>query len=338
MARHGLALRIYLVTLLPVVAVSLIIGALDVLAVGGRWRLLPLGLLLVFFVTAAILFARSLARPIARLAEAAGALGAGRLDARVGLDRSDELGQLGHAFDEMAERMEQLMRAHKELLANVSHELRTPMARIRVALDIVDLDEAGASSPELKRIATDLKELEQLVNDILMTARLELQAGQAGEASLPMRREPTESRTILDAAVARFRELHPARGLEVAMDEPLPVVVADRVLLRRVVDNLLDNARKYSEATSVVTLRATGGAALVVAVVDQGIGMGPADLEKGFAPFFRSDQSRARQTGGVGLGLTLSRRIVEAHGGTITIESERGRGTTVRFTVPAAQP
>jgi two-component system, OmpR family, sensor kinase len=306
-----LDLRIYLVTLLPFVITALVIGVLDLsvtpsqtVAPLSRW-LLPLGAGLVLGAVAATLLVRSLAR----------------------------------AHEEREQRVTQLLRAQQELLANVSHELRTPLARIRVALDILDLDAKDDTAPELQRLAADIKELEQLVSSIMMTARLNLEAGQ-GPASLPLRRERTAARPVLEAAVARFRERNPKRQLEVGLDEPLPDIDADQVLLRRVIDNLLDNGRKYSEADTVLTLRARGERGeperLVVEVEDWGIGIAPADLEKISRPFFRTDQSRARATGGVGLGLTLSKRIVEAHGGGIEIESERGRGTRVRFWVPAA--
>ena len=106
-------------------------------------------------------------------------------------------------------------------------------------------------------------------------------------------------------------------------------------MLRRVVDNLLDNAAKYSEAPAPVVLSAgREGDALRISVQDQGIGVEPQDLPRLFTPFFRTDRSRARGTGGVGLGLALAKRIVEAHGGSIDVESQPGLGTTVRFRVP----
>jgi len=121
------------------------------------------------------------------------------------------------------------------------------------------------------------------------------------------------------------------------VDGLLPPLEADPVLLRRALDNLLDNAGKYSEPHSTVRLlaRPTGGG-LQVEVADEGIGIDPADMAHIFTPFFRSDRSRARRTGGVGLGLALARRIVVAHGGSLTLESQPGVGTTAQVTLPAA--
>ena len=342
-----LALRIYLAALLPLAAVSLIIGVLDIFAIGpplptppaqpGPGMLLfPVGLALFFLSIVSVLFARSLVKPITHLASTAAAFGAGDLDARANLQRTDELGDLSRQFDEMADRITHLMRLQKELLANVSHELRTPLARIRVVLDILDLEAFRDKAPEVLGITDDLKELEQLVGNIMMTARLDLEAGRAGQASLPLHLEQTDPQKTLNAAITRFRQKFPSRKLEVALEPSLPHIVADAMMVRRVINNLLDNARKYSGEMSVVTLRASGDDEnLRVEVVDQGIGIAPDDIERVFRPFFRTDQSRARATGGVGLGLALSRHIVEAHEGTISIESKEGRGTTVSFSIPA---
>ena len=134
-----------------------------------------------------------------------------------------------------------------------------------------------------------------------------------------------------------FRAAHPERELEVAVDPQLPALDADPALLRRVLDNLLDNARKYSDDGARITLAARWeDRALSVEVVDGGIGLDEADLARLFTPFFRSDRSRARGTGGVGLGLALAKRVVEAHGGRITAESAPAKGMRVRFSVPAA--
>ncbi|MFY0528624.1 sensor histidine kinase [Archangium gephyra] len=143
---------------------------------------------------------------------------------------------------------------------------------------------------------------------------------------------------MLDKAAARFRSTHPAHRLEVHVDAgTMPVLEADPVLLRRALDNLLDNAGKYSEPQSTVRLLARPlEHGLQVEVRDEGIGIEAKDLPHLFTPFFRSDRSRARKTGGVGLGLALARRIVVAHGGTLTLESQPDQGTTVRVTLPSA--
>jgi signal transduction histidine kinase len=143
---------------------------------------------------------------------------------------------------------------------------------------------------------------------------------------------------LVDAARTRFQRRAGARKLRVEISPDAPPVDADATLLRRVLDNLLDNAAKFSDPETTITLSAKSGpdGALVVEVADQGLGIDPSELERIFEPFYRTDRSRARATGGVGLGLALARRIVEAHDGSIVAEGEPVRGSRFRVTVPAA--
>jgi signal transduction histidine kinase len=282
---------------------------------------------------AAFPLARALARPMERLTDAARKLGAGDLSARAGLRRSDEVGELSLAFDDMAGRLESLVRSERQLLADVSHELRTPLSRIRVALDLAAEGDVARARKYLEEIRIDLAELDQLLGDVLTAARLD-QAGGRGE--VPLRLQQVKAQAIVDRSAERFRHSHPGRELKVTVEGILPGLVADPAMLRRVLDNLLDNAAKYSEAPAPVEVVARqDGAAFLVTVRDEGIGVDPQDLPRLFTPFFRTDRSRARGSGGVGLGLALAKRIVEAHGGAIGVESQPGLGTTVRFSVPA---
>ncbi|HEU4385018.1 MAG TPA: HAMP domain-containing sensor histidine kinase [Anaeromyxobacteraceae bacterium] len=285
---------------------------------------------------ASVPLARGIARPLERLTAAARSLGSGDLSARAGVDRADEVGELGRAFDEMADRLERLLRQEKELIANVSHELRTPLSRIRVALDLAAEGNAEKARRFLGEIAQDLSEVERLVEDILTAARLDLAQGRPG-AEVPLRREALPGAELVSRAAERFRSAHPGRALEVSLGGTLPELDADAALLRRALDNLLDNAAKYSEPSEPVSLQAREeDGALLLEVRDLGIGIDPQDLPRLFTPFFRSDRSRARASGGVGLGLALAKRVVEAHGGTVAVESAPGKGTAVRVRVPAA--
>jgi signal transduction histidine kinase len=281
--------------------------------------------------------ARHVAAPLERLRRAVGAFGGGDLRARARLRARGEVGEVAAAFDDMADRIEALLRNERELLANVSHELRTPLARIRVAVELAAEGDPERARRYLSEIGADLSEIDALVADVLTAARLDLAADAASGAGLPLRRERVAAGDVVARAAERFRAAHPGRRLEVSAAAGLPALDADPVLLRRALDNLLDNARKYSDDDAPVTLaaRAEDGE-LVVEVRDRGIGLAPEDLPRLFTPFFRSDRSRARGTGGVGLGLALARRIVEAHGGRIGAESAPGQGTVVRFSVPRA--
>jgi signal transduction histidine kinase len=288
---------------------------------------------------ASVPLARSIAAPLERLAAAARSFGAGDLRARARLRRPDEIGDVALAFDDMAERTAALALAEKELLANVSHELRTPLARTRVVLELAADGDAEATRGYLTEIARDLSELERLVDDVMTAARLDLAAGHAGAQGPRLHLRAVPLGELVRAAAARFREAHPDRALVVSAAPSLPAVIADPVLVRRALENLLDNARKYSAPPSAVELRARRlGDRVLVEVCDDGIGIDEADLPRLFTPFFRTDRSRARATGGIGLGLALTRRIVAAHGGTIRVESRPGEGTTVAFTLPAPDP
>lgn len=288
---------------------------------------------------ASVLLARALSRPLQTLIGTAQALGKGDLSARARLKRTDELGQVGEAFDEMADRLTQLLRSQQELLANVSHELRTPLARIRVALDLAAEGDATTAKEALREIDEDLGELQRLVADVLSMARLDLSAGRVGSAVPPLREEIFDARALLERSSQRFLAKQTGRQLVLEAPDPQPSLRGDPILLRRALDNLLDNAAQYSEAGTPVVLRAQGeGDQWVLVVIDRGIGIAPEHLAQVGTPFFRTDWSRARRTGGLGLGLSLAKRILEAHGGRLDLASTVGQGTTVTLRIPIAVP
>jgi two-component system OmpR family sensor kinase len=300
--------------------------------------MVQLGVILGILGLLSFLLARSVTGPVERLLGLTHAFGAGDLSARAASDRNDEIGDLARAFDEMADRITALRRSEKELLANVSHELRTPLARIRLALELVRSGDAARADGYFRDIEEDLSELEGLLNDIMTTARLDIARGAAGEAMPPLRLEPLQGRAVIDAARSRFATRHPERTLAGSVEANLPEVTADPVLLRRVLDNLLDNAVKFSEPSEAVELEGARGSepeSLVIRVRDRGTGIPHGDVPRVFEPFFRGDRSRTRATGGVGLGLAVARRIVEAHSGTISVESSAESGTCFRVVVPA---
>jgi signal transduction histidine kinase len=299
--------------------------------------LLLLGAALMMLAALAIPMARSLARPIEALAAAARALGNGNLTVRLRSQRRDEVGDLARAFDEMAERIGQLRRAEHELLANISHELRTPLARVRVATELAAEGDLTRARRCLAEIVRDVEELEKLLADVLLAARTDQLARTIGGGVPPLRSHRLAAQGLLEATVERFGVTHPERLVRFQAAAELPPLCGDPELLRRALDNLLDNAVKYSD-DAIELLVSVAEDRLHIAVRDWGIGIDAADLPRLAMPFFRTDRSRARGTGGVGLGLALARRIVEAHGGQLTIESVPGRGTTVLVNLPAMSP
>jgi signal transduction histidine kinase len=308
---------------------------------GFPWTfVLPIGAGVLVVVGAATLwFSRRLVRPLDQLATAARRFGEGDTSARAGLLRNDELGDVGRAFDDMANRTAALISAQRQLVADVSHELRTPLARIRVALELAAEDPAAAKDV-LTDVGTDLDEIDQLIEDILTTARL-------GAEHAPIARQALPLAELADRAAARFAAKHPGRQLVRELPDASRTVSCDPALLRRALDNLLDNAAKYSPSDAPVKLAVTAsrsesgslhsgpnGTAVAFEVIDRGVGMTAEEVARAGTPFWRADGSRTRRTGGVGLGLALARRIARAHGGDVTLASKPGEGTTARLEIP----
>ena len=305
----------------------------------GAWPLLfTLSFAFVVVGLGALVTARLTVRPLRRLAGAASKFGQGDLAARTELRRSDEIGEVARAFDDMAARIQALVRVEKELMANVAHERRTPLSRIRVAGESAEEGDAETARASLGEIAVDLTELEQLVNDVLTTTSLELSGDRTARAGLPLKLAAVSAQQVADDAAQRFRARFPGRTLATRIEPGLPTLEADATLLRRALDNLLENAHKYSpNAGSAVHFSASSGAgSTCFEVRDRGVGIDAEDLTRVFSPFFRAERSRTRAAGGVGLGLTLAKQIVEAHGGTLQLESALGEGTTASVLLPTS--
>jgi signal transduction histidine kinase len=301
---------------------------------------LVIGLTILFVVVAlmSIPLARAIARPLERITGTARRLGDGDLSARTGITRRDEVGLLARTLDEMATRLERKLRAEKELLAGASHEIRTPLARIKVALELCA--EEGVTVEQLKSnlqgIAGDAAELERLVEDALIVARLDLADG---DGDLPLRRGPIPIGELLDETRDRFGVAHPTRELVARADGPDVAIEVDASLVRRMLDNLIDNAAKYSDSDQPIEVIArVEGDRAVLEVRDLGIGIPDDELELVFEPFHRTDRSRSRGTGGTGLGLTLCKRIAQAHGGAISALPRDGGGVIVRAELPIGRP
>ena len=330
-------------------------------APGKSFAVLVVAILLVLAFVA-VAFTTWLARPLGELAKTAELFGKGDVRARADVKKAGAFDGLARAFNEMANRITASMSAEKELLANVSHELRTPLSRIKVALDLADEGDAELARESLRDIAEDLSELEHIIDDVLTAARLDKRV--AG-ALPPLHLMDVPLSVLVDKAASRFRAQHPQHVLAItggvraddaddddanakgeANHPPLAsasvdfALHADAALLRRALDNVLDNAAKYSDKGSTVTLvleHADAGASVAARVIDRGVGMSADDLAQLFTPFFRAEKSRTRMKGGVGLGLVLARRIVEAHGGRVEVASAPGAGTTVSLIIPATR-
>lgn len=300
-----------------------------------RMVFVPLGIMLAMLILLVLVIARHLGGPLQKIERAARRFGDGDLSARAKVRRSDELGEVARAFDDMADRVTALMTAQRELMANVSHELHTPLARIQVTLDLLIDGVEDEPAVLLPNVSRELAELQRLIDDVMTISRLDLARARADGVHPPARKEALSIVPVLDEAVQRFRAGHPDRRVDVEVASGIPAVAIDPVLIRRVLENLLENAHKYSETVQPIRVTAASSAAAVeIEVVDLGIGIEPSDLARVFTPFFRTDRSRSRATGGFGLGLAFARRVVEAHGGVIEIASVPNTGTTVTFCIP----
>jgi signal transduction histidine kinase len=304
--------------------------ALDLRSVG-----VTMALVLAALAVGSVLLVKNLTRPLIDLAAATRAFGAGDFAARAPLTRSDEIGDLAIAFNEMAKQVQRMRLAEKELLANISHELRTPLARIRVVLELAEDGPDAGERTYLREITTDMEEIERLLDDIIEVARFELVHARNDDAYPKLRLDATSVSALVQDVVDRFRDQKPSVHVDMDVTSSPLHVQCDQAYLRRVVANLLANAVLHGQGQGLhVTVGATQGG-VDVAVRDRGPGIREADLPHVFEPFFRADASRSRHTGGFGLGLALCKRIVEAHGGKICVTSGEGQGTEVRFTLPA---
>jgi signal transduction histidine kinase len=302
---------------------------------------LVVALILVVVALVTIPTARRISRPLERLTSAVRRLGGGDLSTRVPLAgqpparhrrRHDELAELTRAFNEMADRMERLVRGHRELLANVSHELRSPLTRIRMALELLPPD--AANEARLRGVEADLADLERLIDDVLTAARLE-------EAGLPARLDALDARGLLADVAERAGHdpLVDGKAIRVVDSPPIPLA-ADGALLRRAVWNLVENAAKYG-APPITLAAERVGDRVTLSVADEGPGIPAAERARVFTPFYRGDRARTPDGArGVGLGLTIARRVAEVHGGNIAVEAASSaggdeRGCRVVISLPA---
>jgi len=270
------------------------------------------------------LWSRSHWQGLQTLSRVADEFGAGRLSARARMPRSASIYPLAERIDHMADRIEDLLVSQKNLLHSVSHELRTPIARLEFALELLD---AKAGDPALRqRIAAmegDVRELNDLVSELLGMARL--------DSEQALQRETVDVAALLDSVVASLPPAAPALALAAGAD--LGRVEADPRLLGRALSNLLRNAQKYAAGAIRLSAVRVGGK-LVLAVEDDGPGIPEEERERVFEPFYRLDRSRDRATGGFGLGLSIARKAVLLHGGSLAVEQSALGGARFVMTLP----
>jgi len=277
-----------------------------------------------------LLLARYLSAPIVRLQRASRALAAGVLETRVGSpsnQRSDEVGILARDFDTMAERIQALVTDKDTLLRDVSHELRSPLARMRMALALAQRRANDAAQPDLSRIEKAAEQLDELIGQILTLARLRTQE--------PPKREPLPLDELVTDVLDDARFEHPDAQIEFHTDGPV-VVLADKRGLRSAVDNVVRNALSYAGADGPIEVRLErSDDGFVLRVRDSGPGVPEEDLTRIFEPFFRGDGSRDHRTTGQGIGLAITARVMELHGGQVTAANRADGGLEITLRFPA---
>jgi signal transduction histidine kinase len=275
-------------------------------------------MLSVVFTTHALL--RHLLRPLRSLADGVARLSDGQLDVVVPNRSRDEFGTLTDAFNTMVTRVKDMIHARDQLLRDVSHELRSPVTRLKVALAL--LPDGGRKA----RMAADLAEMEMMIGELLELERLRDGHG--------IRTARQNLMPILDEVAANFHDRPP--GVSVVSPAPEVLLDVDPDRMQMVIRNLVENAVKYSlpDSRTVEVSVAQDRQRVVIRVTDDGPGIPESDVLNVFEPFFRVDRSRSRKSGGYGLGLSISKRIVEAHGGTIAVENNAGRGASFVLTLP----
>ncbi|WP_338845642.1 HAMP domain-containing sensor histidine kinase [Massilia sp. W12] len=304
---------------------------------GRGWRMFRFGpparsLFFILLITALVIaigaypVVRRITRRLETLQQSVEDWGRGQLATRVQAQGKDEVASLAHSFNQAAERVEALVAAQKNLLANASHELRSPLARIRMALELDQHD--AASRAELAR---NVHELDQLIEEILLSSRLDSANAQA------LTLEEVDLTGLLAEECARVDAALELNGAGECMYR------GEARLLRRMLRNLLENARRYGHAVSVdadsapicATIRQTAQG-FEIDICDRGPGVPQDERERIFEPFYRA-RGASEAAGGVGLGLALVRQIAQRHGGAVHCLAREGGGSCFRVQLPPLQ-
>lgn len=289
----------------------------------SRPPLLPIivgiGLLLVL---AAYLAVRWLFRPVGEIRRGAARIGQGDFSHRITTRRRDELGELAGDINLMAGEVQQMLDAKRQLLLGISHELRSPLSRLRLGLEFAD------DPAQREALVADLTEMNQIIETLLEAERL-------GSTHAPLQLRPVRLSSLLQELLDRYFDRERQR-IRVTQSGDVDLVSLDGPRITLMLKNLVGNALRYSrpEDGPVELSVVTEGDQVRFQVRDYGPGISPAQVERLGEPFFRSDPSRTRGTGGTGLGLYLARQVARAHGGDLRVRSEVSPGACLVASMP----
>lgn len=294
--------------------------------VGGTFLVSLTALMLSLWATRVII------DPLRQLVGVTQQVGQGDLTARSNLHSRNELGTLGTAFDQMVARLQTTFAVQRRFIVDAAHELRTPLTAVGGQLEMLMLGAVSDPAQQrraLQRMNSELERMGRLVDDLLTLSRL--------DARPALRDEVVDVAMLMQDVTQQLRQLMPDHRLTLNATAPVPIM-GDPDRLRQVCLNVLDNARKYTPAGGDVhvSVEQREGKA-VITVSDTGVGIPADDVDHVWDRFYRVDQARTRPRGGAGLGLAIVKGIVEAHGGTATLTSTLGAGTTVTLCFPLAE-
>lgn len=293
----------------------------------GSLLAVAIALLFTFFLS------RQISTPIKALTLASKRLGQGDFSQRVHTGDKGEMGELAQTFNSMASDVERADQLRRNMVADAAHELRTPLSNIMCYLEAIREGIMKPDADTIRSLDEEASLLSRLVDDLQ-----KLSLAEAGELKLD--RQMQDINKLVKQTMAAKQSQAAAKGVLLSTELPdkLPLLNIDSQRISQVLGNLLDNALVHTaEGGSITVTAKQEGSWVKVAVSDTGEGIPADDLPNIFERFYRVDKSRARATGGSGLGLTIAKRLVEAHGGKIEAHSELGKGSRFSFTLPASQ-
>ncbi len=272
--------------------------------------------------------------PVRAMMSASQRIAAGHYEERVQDRGTDELGQLAQSFNQMAAKLQQVESMRRQLIGDVAHELRTPLTAIKGSMEGLMDGVLPASAETYHQIHQEADRLNRLVDDLQELSRVE-----AGAYEMDL--HPVDISSLVKTVVKRLGGQFEEKDVKLTVDLPpdLPLIQADDDRMIQVLTNLISNALRYTPEGGEVTLHASkSGNQIQVTVKDTGVGIPPEHLAHIFTRFYRVDKSRSRQAGGSGIGLTIAKYLVEAHGGRIWVESGgQDQGSVFTFTLPLAE-
>lgn len=275
------------------------------------------------------LFARTLVRPINRMTTTAKAIKEGNLSARTELHGEDEIARLGETFDAMADSIERDRELERRLTTDVAHELRTPLMAIQSTVEAMVDGVFAADEERLETVNSEVQRLSRLVDAILKLSRLE-------NRSTPMKKEVVDLGQLIAGIVATHEAFVADSGLTLKYEMERGVrVLGDADMIRQATANLISNAVRYTPEGGLITVRVKRGDIMgSIVVQDTGIGLSPDEAKMVFSRFWRADAGRTRESGGLGIGLSVVKEIVERHNGWVQVEGRKGEGACFTIHIP----